>query len=72
MSDLEEAALDEVENNPQSTTRKIARGLQMSHTVWEILKDQLLFSLHIQRIKVLIFNDFLAKYCLQTNREMLF
>nr|CAH7738290.1 unnamed protein product [Callosobruchus chinensis] len=37
---MEEAVLNEIERNPETSTRKIAHELNITHvTVWQILKD---------------------------------
>nr|CAH7748801.1 unnamed protein product [Callosobruchus chinensis] len=39
---MEEAVLNEIERNPETTTRKIAHELNITHvTVWQILRHQL-------------------------------
>nr|CAH7740500.1 unnamed protein product [Callosobruchus chinensis] len=42
---MEEAVLNEIERNPETSTRKIAHELNITHvTVWQILRHQ---QLHI-------------------------
>lgn len=56
---LEEAVLDEIEQHPETSTRKISQTLNVSHmTVSRILRDQLLYPYHIQRVQALMPRDF--------------
>lgn len=57
--ETEEAVLQEIDEHPESSTRKIARLLNMSYTVvWRILIDFLLYPYHIQRVQALLPRDF--------------
>lgn len=57
--ELEEAVLDEISEHPETSTRKISQILNVSHmTVWRILKDQLLYPYHVQRVQALTLRDF--------------
>lgn len=57
--ELEEAILDEIEENPSLSTRKIALQLEVSPTtVWKVLKRNLLYPYHIQRVQALLPQDF--------------
>lgn len=69
---LEQNVLDMIEEDPGSSTRKIANTLNVSHwTVWKILKDNMLYPYHIQRVQALLPADFppriaLCQWILQT------
>nr|CAH7736070.1 unnamed protein product [Callosobruchus chinensis] len=55
---MEEAVLNEIERNPETSTRKIAHELNIIHvTVWQILRDQQLYPYHMQRVQALIPRD---------------
>lgn len=55
---MEEAVLNEIERNPETSTRKIALLLNITHvTVWQILRDQQLYPYHIQRVQALLPRD---------------
>ena len=57
---LEEAILNEIEVHPETSTRKIARTLNVSnYVIWRILKNQQLYPYHIQRVQRLLPCDFL-------------
>lgn len=57
--EVEEAVLQEVEENPETSTRKIGRALNICYKmVWEILRDSLLYPYHIQRVQALLPRDF--------------
>jgi hypothetical protein len=57
--ELEEAVLDEISEHPETSTRKISQTLNVNHmTVWQILKDQLLYPYHVQRVQALLLRDF--------------
>lgn len=57
--ELEEAILNEVEQRPSTSTRQIAANFGVSHTlVWSVLRDQLLYPYHIQRVQALLPRDF--------------
>nr|CAH7715284.1 unnamed protein product [Callosobruchus chinensis] len=44
---MEEAVLNEIERNPETSTRKIAHKLNITHvTVWQILRHQQLYPYH--------------------------
>lgn len=63
---LEEAVLNEIEENPDKSTRKIANMLNISNKlVWTILRDQQLYPFHIQRVQALLPRDFPQRvaYC---------
>lgn len=56
---MEEQVLNEIEDSPTTSTRKIAHTLNISHsTVWRILKKYLLYPYHIQRVQALLPDDF--------------
>ena len=56
---VEEAVLHAVEEDPTTSTRKIAANLNISNVqVWRILKNQLLYPYHIQRVQALLPADF--------------
>lgn len=55
---IEEAVLNEIEMNPETSTRKIAHELNIAYvTVWQILKDEQLYPYHIQRVQALLPRD---------------
>nr|CAH7713789.1 unnamed protein product [Callosobruchus chinensis] len=55
---MEEAVLKEIERNPETSTRKIAHELIVTHvTVWLILRHQQLYPYHMQRVQALIPRD---------------
>lgn len=57
--EMEEQVLNEIEENSTTSTRNIAQTLQISHTtVWKILKRNLLYPYHIQRVQALLPGDF--------------
>lgn len=57
--EVEEAILHEVERSPDTSTRKIAQQLNISHfTVWKILRENQLYPYHIQRVQALLPADF--------------
>lgn len=61
--------LDRIENNPRLSTRSIGHSTRFNHVdVWKVLKEQLLFPYHLQKVQTLhpgdaalrmIFCDFL-------------
>lgn len=56
---LEEAVMNEIEQHPRTSTRKISVLLNASHqVVWRILRDSLLYPYHIQRVQALLPRDF--------------
>lgn len=56
---VEDAVLHAVQNDPSTSTRKIGRQLDICHkTVWEILRESLLYPYHIQRVQALLPRDF--------------
>lgn len=56
---LEEAVLNLVYEQPDISTRKIALQLNINHmTAFAILKEQLLYPYHIQRVQALLPRDF--------------
>lgn len=56
---IEEAVLNRIEEDPQTSTRKIARELNITHTlVWQILRSQQLYPYHMQRVQALLPRDF--------------
>lgn len=56
---IEEAVLNEVNEHPDTSTRKISEHLNISHqVVWRILNDSLLYPYHIQRVQALLPRDF--------------
>nr|CAH7735631.1 unnamed protein product [Callosobruchus chinensis] len=55
---MEEAVLNEIERNPETSTRKIAHELNITHvTVWQISRHQQLYPYHMQRVQALIPRD---------------
>lgn len=57
--DLEEDVLDMIEEDRGTSTRKIANALNVSNgTIWHILKENLLYPFHIQRVQALLPTDF--------------
>lgn len=57
--EIEEAVLHEIDEHPETSTRKIARGLNICHQiVWRILVDFLLYPYHILRVQALLPRDF--------------
>nr|CAH7737068.1 unnamed protein product [Callosobruchus chinensis] len=55
---MEEAVLNEIERNPETSTRKIAHEFNITHvTVWQILRHQQLYPYHMQRVQALIPRD---------------
>lgn len=57
--ETEEAVLNLVEEHPETSTRKVALTLNISHVlVWKILIDNLLYPYHIQRVQALLPRDF--------------
>jgi hypothetical protein len=57
--ELEEAILDAIEEDPSNSIRKIALQLEVSSkTVWKVLKRNLLYPYHIQRVQALLPRDF--------------
>lgn len=60
--ELEENVLQRVYEEPDVSTRLLARTLQVSHsTVWKILKEQQLYPYHLQRVQALSPADFPAR-----------
>lgn len=56
---LEEAVLNVIEEQPTTSTRKIAFQLNVDHmTVFRILKEHLLYPYHLQRVQALLPRDF--------------
>nr|CAH7756479.1 unnamed protein product [Callosobruchus chinensis] len=46
---MEETVLNEIGRNPETSTRKIAHELNITHlTVWQILRHQQLYPYHMQ------------------------
>lgn len=59
---LEEAVLNLIEESPETSTRKIADILHVSHSVvFRILKEQQLYPYHFQRVQALLIRDFLPR-----------
>ncbi|CAH1113854.1 unnamed protein product, partial [Psylliodes chrysocephalus] len=57
--ELEEAVLNAVEENLETSTRIIAEALNSTQsTVWIIIHDQQLYPYHIQRVQALLPRDF--------------
>nr|CAH7735659.1 unnamed protein product [Callosobruchus chinensis] len=54
---MEEAVLNEIERNPETSTRKIVHELNITITVWQILRHQQLYAYHMQRVQALIPRD---------------
>lgn len=61
--EVEEMVLESVEENPQSSCRRIAQqhGIRTHSLVWQILHDQLLYPYHLQRVQALLPCDFEAR-----------
>src|SRR5678816_2810305 len=58
-------SLQELEDSPTTSTRKIAATLHVSHsTVFRVLKNQLMYPYHIQRVQALVPTDFPARVAL--------
>nr|CAH7719299.1 unnamed protein product [Callosobruchus chinensis] len=58
-TEIEEAVLNLIDENPEVSTRKIGNNLNISHfLVWKILHDFLLYPYHIQRVQALLPRDF--------------
>lgn len=56
---LEEAVIQIIEEQPETSTRKISLQLDINHmTVFAILKEQLLYPYHLQRVQALLPRDF--------------
>lgn len=59
---VEEAVLNSIEEFPETSTRRIARVLNVSHSVvFRILKEQILYPYHLQRVQALMIRDFLPR-----------
>lgn len=57
--EIEEEVLDQVAENPSTSSRIVASNLPVSHmTVWRIWKENLLYPYHIQRVQGLHPRDF--------------
>lgn len=57
--EVEDDILEMIENNPQLSTREIARHLPVSHwTVWRALHEQQMHPYHVQRVQALVATDF--------------
>ncbi|KAG5893032.1 hypothetical protein JTB14_026584 [Gonioctena quinquepunctata] len=57
--ELEEAVLNALEENPETSTRIIAEALNsIQSTVWRIIHDQQFYPYHIQRVQALLPLDF--------------
>nr|CAH7751598.1 unnamed protein product [Callosobruchus chinensis]CAH7754314.1 unnamed protein product [Callosobruchus chinensis] len=55
---VDEAVLNEIERNPETSTRKIVHELNITHvTEWQILRHQQLYPYHMQRVHALIPRD---------------
>lgn len=64
---IEEAVLNEIEAHPETSTRKIAAQLNITHVlVWNILREQQLYPYHIQRVQALLPRDFPQRVALCT------
>ena len=56
---VEERVLQSVDENPGTSTRRIAAAENVSQTtVWRILREQQLYPYHVQRVQALGENDF--------------
>lgn len=56
---IEEQVLNEFEEDPTTSIRKVAQTVHISNfTVWNILKRNLLYPYHIQRVQALLPGDF--------------
>lgn len=69
---VEEAILDMVADQPSTSTRAVARQLQISQSTWRILNDQCLHPYHVQRVQALTQSDYprrveFASWFLQQN-----
>lgn len=59
---IEEAVLNKIEGDPQISTRKISRELNITHTiVWQVLRSYQLYPYHMQRVQALLSRDFLPR-----------
>jgi len=57
--ELEKAVFNKIKAHPETSARKIVKTLNVSHqVVWRILKDQKLYSYHIQSVHGLLPCDF--------------
>lgn len=57
--EIEDAVLHEIEEHPETSTRRISRLLNVSYViVWKILVDFLLHPYHIQKVQALLPRDF--------------
>nr|CAH7722777.1 unnamed protein product [Callosobruchus chinensis] len=67
---MEEAVLNKIERNPETSTRKTAHELNITHvTVWQILRHQELYPLDFcnwLRNQILRNPNFKVRYCLLT------
>lgn len=56
---IEEAVLNEIEEHPETSTRKISDKFNVSHqVVWRILNESSFYPYHIQRVQALLPRDF--------------
>lgn len=61
--ELEEDILEMVDNNPTTSTRRMASELGTDHmTVWRVLHEQLLYPFHVQKVQALNPNDYPRRY----------
>lgn len=59
-AELEERVLVRIEEEPELSCRRIAHqeGIQSHTTIWKILRNQLLYPYHLQRVQALVPADF--------------
>ncbi|KAB0790910.1 hypothetical protein PPYR_02710 [Photinus pyralis] len=57
--EFEEQVLQEVEENPSTSTRAVSRVTGTNHVaVWRVMKEQLLYPYHIQKVQQLHPTDY--------------
>uniref|UniRef100_A0A1B6L5Q6 DUF4817 domain-containing protein n=1 Tax=Graphocephala atropunctata TaxID=36148 RepID=A0A1B6L5Q6_9HEMI len=57
--DVEDEVLRAVEEDPTTSTRRLASAVRISHSsVWRILNNQLLYPYHVQRVQALSEHDY--------------
>lgn len=60
--EMEENILDMVEEDPHTSTRKIAKALNVSNkNVWKFLKQEMFNPYHIQRVQALLPDDYFSR-----------
>jgi len=61
-AELEEEVLAMVDDDPGTSTRRMANTLHVSNgTIWNILRGYLLYPYHLQRVQALLPDDFLPR-----------